>query len=95
MLLAHITLYGHFQSLDFRTFAYNTATELGLSGNVENNDDNDDGAVLINVYSKNKNVLDTFIKKMKKGPPYSSISKCHVVITTSDPPLEEGFDIET
>lgn len=92
MLLAHITVYGHFQSLDFRIFVHNNAAELGLSGNVENNDD---GAVLINVYSKNKNVLDTFINKMKEGPPYSSISKCHVVITTSDPPLEEGFDIET
>lgn len=90
VILANITLSGRVQGVGFRYFVSEVAGNMGLDGEVWNNYD---GTVEINVYCPHREDLDTFIAKIKEGPPLSSVSDINIEVRSSDPPIQTGFDI--
>lgn len=67
---AHVTVSGRVQGVYFRAFTEETALSLGLTGWVRNMPDGRVEAVL----EGEKEVIDTAVAKLKKGPPASRVT---------------------
>ncbi|MEK6793429.1 MAG: acylphosphatase [Spirochaetota bacterium] len=90
MLRANINLSGRVQGVGFRYFIMETAKEMVLDGEVWNNYD---GTVAIDVICPNREILEQFLSRVKKGPALSAVTELSITVRPSDPPLKEGFSI--
>ncbi|MCL5771052.1 MAG: acylphosphatase [Actinobacteria bacterium] len=80
---------GRVQGVGFRYFAFNNALKHNITGYVKNLPD---GNVEI-VCSGEKQDLDKFISKMKKGPSFSYISSFKINELSSDGYEFKNFEI--
>jgi acylphosphatase len=70
----HIVVHGRVQGVGFRYFVQNTASRLGLAGNVRNCED---GTVEILVEGDARS-LSAFIKEVERGPALSRVTRTDV-----------------
>ncbi len=90
MFKVDITLKGRVQGVGFRYYAKQVADEMKIGGKVWNNYD---GSVEVVGYLQTKTEIDEFIEKIKIGPQMSSVKEVTVVVTPSDPLVDEVFEI--
>ncbi|BAL61979.1 acylphosphatase [Melissococcus plutonius] len=80
-----MNIQGHVQGVGFRYTAKTLADQLGVTGNVRNEED---GSVTINAVGKNK-AIDEFVLKIKNSPSPAG----HVTyVDISDSPYLEDFE---
>ncbi|WP_300368065.1 acylphosphatase [Brachyspira sp.] len=90
MFKVDITLKGRVQGVGFRYYAKQIADEMKIGGKVWNNYD---GSVEVIGYLETKAQIDEFVDKIKIGPQMSSVKEVNVVITPTDPLIDEIFEI--
>lgn len=68
---AHVVVSGHVQGVGFRAFSARIASNLNLVGGVRNLDD---GRVELEIEGR-KTVIETFMQKLKIGPPAGRVTQ--------------------
>ena len=85
----HAIITGHVQGVGYRFYARNQAHKLGIKGWVKNLD-NEDVEVLA---QGSRDILEQFIRFLKKGPELSQID--NIDINWQNPSIiYDGFNIE-
>jgi acylphosphatase len=74
MFTAHILIRGHVQGIGFRRFCTYAAEDCGVTGTVENLSDGDVLAIAVG----EKDALESFIERVKKGNGFSIIERVDV-----------------
>lgn len=87
---AEITVFGNVQRVGFRYFCFRLANDLNLVGWVKNNPD---GSVS-SLVEGDSGAVESYIKELKIGSPYSNVSNIKVEKKTVTGDLK-NFDIIT
>jgi acylphosphatase len=76
---ATIVVRGQVQGVGFRMFAYRTAREMGLVGNVRNEAD---GRTVTIYVEGDHRVIEQFAARCAQGPPHARVEDCHIEWST-------------
>ncbi len=67
-------VHGRVQGVWFRDFVRQSARELGIAGQVKNQEDG-----TVHVVAEGKpHILEVFLERLKEGPPLAKVSDVHV-----------------